>query len=78
MKYVLTDKDEFAIGRGNYHRDLASGFAGRVIAAGYCRIEDGRVTVYGKSRGFKLEAQPEDAAHLEKLLSMPDADTGEA
>lgn len=68
MKYVITDQNEFAIGIGAFHKNLAYGLKGRVTAAGYCRITDGRVQVYGKSAGFGIEARPEDAAHLEQLI----------
>lgn len=68
MKYVITDRGEFAIGQGAYHKDLASGFKGRVIAAGYCRFEGGEISVFGKSTGFEIAAQPEDAVRLAALL----------
>lgn len=69
MKYVISDKDEFAIGRGGFHKDLAHGFKGRVEAAGYCVIGNGIVSVSGKSDGFGIEAKPEDAARLTHLIA---------
>ena len=68
MKYVVSDQDEVAIGRGMFHKDLAHGFKGRVIAAGYCAIDAASVAVSGKSEGFGIAAQPEDAVRLEKFL----------
>lgn len=78
MKYVISDQDEFALGCGVFHKDLAAGFKGRVIAAGYCILEGAQVHVSGKSAGFGIAAQPEDAAHLALLMRKGENDEHEA
>ena len=80
MKYIITDKREVRTG-GGYHIDLAQGCEGKVIAAGHCERENGKVRVYGESIGFKIQSKPEDAKiigeALKGLLPLPKLRMGE-
>jgi hypothetical protein len=68
MRYVISDKDEFVIGDGCFHNELAAGFSGKVIAAGHCEIETGSIRVFGKSMSLNIESKPEDVERLERLM----------
>jgi len=64
MKYIITDKGEVKIG-GMYHQDMGGKCLGKVIRAGHCRQkEDGSYEVWGKSIGYGIKSQPEDAELL--------------
>jgi DNA (cytosine-5)-methyltransferase 1 len=67
MKYVITDKDQVAIGVG-YHSELARELEGKVIRAGHCLINpDGTFKVWGGSYGYDIDAKLEDADILARL-----------
>ena len=70
MKYIITDKNEVKIGDG-YHADLAEKCEGKVIRAGHCKkLEDGSYEVWGKSIGYDIDSQKEDATLLTKILKL--------
>jgi len=73
MKYVITEKGSVILGNRGFHFDLAQVVAGehdRVIAAGTCRMKNGKVEVYGGSAGYGIDAQPHDAAAIETALGV--------
>ncbi len=70
MKYVITSHNNFAIGCGAYHQDLAKGLTGNVVSAGYMKFVDGKIKVYGNSVGYMIDSKPEDAKLLEELLGI--------
>jgi len=68
MKYIITDRDEAVVGTG-FHADLAKLCKGKVIRAGHCnRRTDGTFDVSGWSVGFDIDAKPEDAEILKRLI----------
>ena len=70
MKYIITDQNEARIGNG-YHSDLAEDCNGKVIRAGHCKkLEDGSYEVWGKSIGYNIDSQKEDATLLTKILNL--------
>lgn len=70
MKYIITDKDELAVG-GGYHADLAEGMQGKVVRAGHCLVDEGTKTctkVWGESIGYGIPSRPEDLEIINRLL----------
>ena len=67
-KYIITDKNEIKIGGENYHFELAEDCKGKVISAGFCRLENGKYIVFGGSTHFGIQSKPEDANILNKCL----------
>ena len=70
MKYIITDQNEVCVGIDNkLHMELAEGFEGKVVSAGYCRKgEDGKYVVFGRSIGYHINSKPEDAVKLNQLM----------
>lgn len=66
MKYIITDVGEVAIGENTYHQILAEKVRGRVVAAGHCKLVDGKYEVYGSSFGYAIDSKPEDAIQLNR------------
>lgn len=68
-KYIITDKNEARLGDGTYHGILADMCEGKVVRAGHCRRdENGNYEVWGGSIQYGINAQPEDAKLLNKLI----------
>jgi len=64
-KYIITDKGEVRHGENTFHKILAEGTKGRVVAAGhFSRGADGSIKVFGVSHGYNIDSKPEDAAVL--------------
>lgn len=66
MKYVISDRDEVAVGTG-FHSEIAheADFNGKVIRAGHCKENpDGSYEVWGESLGYGIQARSEDAEIL--------------
>ncbi len=64
MKYIITDKGEVRTG-GFFHADMAQNCEGNVVRAGHCeKQEDGSYKVWGRSIGYNIDAQEEDAKLL--------------
>ena len=71
MKYIITNLGDVVIGTlGMYHADLAKSANGDVIAAGHVDVRDGRVVVYGSSTGYNMQARPEDAIKIARVLGI--------
>lgn len=71
MKYVITDNHKVAlIDNSGFHADLGEALFGQVTGAGYMRIENGRVKVFGNSVGYGITAKDSDAEIIEKHLDI--------
>ena len=64
MKYIITDQGEVRTG-GMYHADMGRDCEGEVVRAGhYNQKQDGSFVVFGRSEGYNIESQQEDAIIL--------------
>lgn len=75
MKYVITDDHKVGlIHERALHADLAEGLYGQVTGAGYMRVENGRVKVWGNSIGYGINAKDSDVPILEAALGIENHD----
>lgn len=70
MKYVIDKYGNVAIGSNCYHFDLSKSVPALVERAGHCVIKDGKMSVFGASAGYGIDAKPEDADILNKALGL--------
>lgn len=75
MKYIIGGGEfEPKVIIGNtMHSILAETILGKYRkpgSAGYMKIVNGKVEVYGKSIGFGIEAKPEDAIIISRFLGI--------
>lgn len=74
FKYVILDTGQVVVGSEHvFHYDLVKGKEGKVAGAGFYMLEaDGAVRVFGGSYGYNIQADPADAALIQKHLdSLP-------
>ena len=76
-KYIIVDNGEngteIPIIFSNLlsHNDIAQGYVGKVISAGFCQIdiETGFVEAFGKSDTLKIESRPQDTEIIKRELN---------
>ena len=76
LKYIVTDKDNFAIFSPNTeHKNLSQGLYGKPIGAGFCTIrpkadsEDINVHCYGQSLSLHISSREEDETIINYALN---------
>ena len=74
LKYILTDKGDFAIFTKLSNHSDVRGLHGKVVSAGFCHLvreeEDveAHIKCYGRSVSLNLESRPEDSDIINKKL----------
>ena len=69
MKYIITSFGEVIIGNvGHYELRNASGALSEIESAGHCKLENGKIKVWGKSATFNIPSREEDADIVTKYF----------
>lgn len=69
MKYIITIYGEVIIGNVG-HYELRQSSNSEIKSAGHCKIENGKIKVWGKSATYDIPSQEEDAKIIEELLTI--------
>ena len=67
MKYIITE-NEIVLGNVG-HYELVMATYSKIVSGGHCKLENGKVKVWGKSNTFDVPSRKEDSEIIEKLLT---------